>query len=83
MHGAYWLLTRIGEAGETEWCVCAPGSMRPRVRQCLAGAGGNPAVADADVATQRYVVPRKVGVYEFKCTVVGHEGMKGLLEVVV
>ena len=21
LHGAYWLLTKIGEAGETEWCV--------------------------------------------------------------
>jgi plastocyanin len=48
LHGAYWLLTRIGEAGETEW----------------------------------YVVPHKLGLYEFKCTVVGHDGMRGVLEVV-
>ncbi len=48
LHGAYWLLTRIGDLGETEW----------------------------------YVMPRKLGLYEFKCTVVGHEGMKGVIEVV-
>jgi len=48
LHGAYWLLTKIGEAGETEW----------------------------------YVVPHKLGLYEFKCTVVGHENMKGIIEVV-
>ena len=48
LHGAYWLLTSIGELGETTWLV----------------------------------VPRRLGLYEFKCTVVGHEGMKGVLEVV-
>jgi hypothetical protein len=30
----------------------------------------------------RYVVPRKLGLYEFKCTVLGHDNMKGVLEVV-
>lgn len=28
LHGAYWLLTKIGEAGETEWCV-GPSSAQP------------------------------------------------------
>ena len=47
-----------------------------------------PLCAHARVATlrcalpRRYVMPHKEGVYEFKCTVVGHEGMKGVLEVV-
>jgi len=27
-------------------------------------------------------VPRKLGIYEFKCTVLGHGNMKGVLEVV-
>jgi uncharacterized cupredoxin-like copper-binding protein len=38
--------------------------------------------ARPNAAASRYVVPRKLGLYEFKCTVVGHESMKGVLEVV-
>ena len=69
MHGAYWLLTKIGEAGETEWCALARRTARRDV-------------ALMRHALRRYVVPHKLGLYEFKCTVVGHENMKGILEVV-
>ena len=32
--------------------------------------------------TEWYVVPRKTGLFPFYCTVTGHEGMKGVIEVV-
>jgi len=32
--------------------------------------------------TEWFVMPRKLGLFPFYCTVTGHEGMKGIIEVV-
>lgn len=66
LHGAYWLLTRVGEAGETDWY-----------------AGGTRGASLRAERRLRIVRPHQLGLYEFKCTVPGHERMKGVIEVVV
>ena len=65
-------MTRVGEAGETDWCAKEPHSESP-VSVC------GPQLTPAG----RIVTPHRLGLYEFKCTVAGHERMKGVIEVVV
>ncbi len=65
-------MVRARQLRSAQRCFCFSSALITRLRA--------PAFLPARLA--RVVMPHKLGLYEFKCTVLGHEGMKGVLEVV-